>query len=89
MGRCDLVVSHSFGAERLQVRNPIPLKIHLASSLFRAKSHIGSQKLSHQYGAEAWRGDASSGVGLVIRPRFKITRSPQSSPSVLQNGALI
>ncbi|GBN26209.1 hypothetical protein AVEN_76594-1, partial [Araneus ventricosus] len=40
-------------------------------------------------GAEGWRGGASSGVVLVIRPRLKMTRSVPKALVLLHNGTLI
>ncbi|GBL96166.1 hypothetical protein AVEN_118720-1 [Araneus ventricosus] len=55
-----------FGAGEFQVRNPIPPKVRVYVGLFQAKSHVMGETSSCLCGVEFWRGDASSGVVLVI-----------------------
>ncbi|GBM56715.1 hypothetical protein AVEN_224761-1 [Araneus ventricosus] len=58
----------TYGAGGFQARNPIPLKIRRVLGMRAKRPPIGV----------AWKfgeGGASSGVALVICPRFKITRS--------------
>ncbi|GBL90236.1 hypothetical protein AVEN_20508-1 [Araneus ventricosus] len=58
-----------------QVRNPIPTKIRVYVGLLEVKSYIVGKTSTVRCGPKVRGGEASSGVILVIRPRYKIMRS--------------
>ncbi|GBM42021.1 hypothetical protein AVEN_3255-1 [Araneus ventricosus] len=80
-GRDGLAVRIRLRGRRFQVQNPIPLKTHRIWGILRVESYVVAKCPSSGVVWKFGEGSTSSGVALVICPRFKITRSVPKLPS--------